>query len=154
MLSGQNLISWCSSYHSLSRDTGKVLSQADKRELPESFLDETYQLGLIQQAWFQSGLHTLALYWKERLITKVKKEISLSLLSEKQQGLAQLPKIMPPKFHIHSPAPAPFSTYLNNWWSGASKWLGTVQHRCHEGLSSCIWRNTRHSEAQWILQAF
>lgn len=82
MMAGQSLTCQCSSCHSQSSDKERLLSQEATSELPDNLLDDTNQPSLIHQSWFRSGLHTPALYWKKRLNSKGKKEISLRALSK------------------------------------------------------------------------
>lgn len=62
--------------------------------------------------------------------------------------------MMTAKFPIHSSAPASFSTYLKSDSQGLEHGQLMIQHWCSVGLSSCLWRNGRHFEAQGTLQAF
>lgn len=89
------------SCHSHSSDRGRLLCQADPRELPESFLDIN-QHCLTHQTWFWSGLHTRAPYSKEADMARQEGTFTRPL-SEKTQGLAHK---MPPESTIHSSASA------------------------------------------------
>ena len=99
---------------------GRFLSLAAKREQPEQFLDDKNQPCLFHHTWFWSGLPTLVMYWKVRLIPKGKKEVSQVSWAETAWGLANI--IMLVKSHIHSSPSASLSTYLNPWHSGPWRW--------------------------------
>ena len=88
MLSYESLISQSTTYHSHSSDKNRALGQVATREFREIIRDDTNQPCLICQTCFKSGLHTLPLNSKVRLILKGKKEISLGLLGQKCTGIS------------------------------------------------------------------
>ena len=132
----------------------RLLSQAATWKLPDNLLDKPNQPSVINQSWFQAGLHNLASTWKVRLLSKGKKEISQSHLSEISTGIIQQPTLMPLMCPIYSSSPPSFSTYLKARKSGAWIWpdQDTTLMLCGSRLLPL--RNTRHAKTQWMLQAF
>ena len=116
--------------------------------------------------WYQSTLLNssdlvphrlpyLALYWEVLLIPKGKEEISISLLSKKSPGTS--PAAHPNATEVpHSFSSTPLFLHIPKPTNGQGLENGQlpIQHRCSVGLGPCLWRNTRCSENQWILQAF
>lgn len=148
MLSYESLISQSTTYHSHSSDKNRALGQVATREFREIIRDDTNQPCLICQTCFKSGLHTLPLNSKVRLILKGKKEISLGILSEKCTGIntsAPHNASKVPHSFISTSLPIHILKPYSHWLENGQL---TIQHQCCVGFGSCLWRNIRHSETQ------